>query len=147
MRSIDLYPRERTNPIYAIDASAGHRTQPMANAICERVIGTIRRECLDWLIPLSESHLLHREYFPGAHLHVTKVLWTTGSRCTQRPTTPNAHRFACGRREILAAVLQASCETSWRKRWNCPGSFWFIGFRSETCLLSFCGTRKPRLPD
>jgi hypothetical protein len=28
-----------------------------ANAICERVIGTIRRECLDWLIPLSESHL------------------------------------------------------------------------------------------
>ena len=30
---------------------------PMANAICERVIGTIRRECLDWLIPLSASHL------------------------------------------------------------------------------------------
>jgi putative transposase len=30
---------------------------PMANAICERVIGTIRRECLDWLIPISESHL------------------------------------------------------------------------------------------
>ena len=29
----------------------------MANAICERVIGTIRRECLDWLIPVSESHL------------------------------------------------------------------------------------------
>ncbi len=30
---------------------------PMANAICERVIGTIRRECLDGLIPLSASHL------------------------------------------------------------------------------------------
>ena len=30
---------------------------PMANAICERVIGTIRRECLDWLIPFSEAHL------------------------------------------------------------------------------------------
>jgi hypothetical protein len=28
---------------------------PMANSICERVIGTIRRECLDWLIPLSED--------------------------------------------------------------------------------------------
>jgi transposase InsO family protein len=30
---------------------------PKANAICERVIGTIRRECLDWLIPISELHL------------------------------------------------------------------------------------------
>jgi putative transposase len=30
---------------------------PQANSICERLIGTIRRECLDWLIPLSESHL------------------------------------------------------------------------------------------
>jgi putative transposase len=30
---------------------------PTMNAICERVIGTMRRECLDWLIPLSESHL------------------------------------------------------------------------------------------
>ena len=30
---------------------------PNANAICERVIGTIRRECLDWMIPLSQTHL------------------------------------------------------------------------------------------
>jgi putative transposase len=30
---------------------------PKANSICERVIGTIRRECLDWMIPLSEAHL------------------------------------------------------------------------------------------
>ena len=30
---------------------------PKANVICERVIGTIRRECLDWLIPVSELHL------------------------------------------------------------------------------------------
>jgi len=28
-----------------------------ANAICERVIGAIRRECLNWLIPMSELHL------------------------------------------------------------------------------------------
>ena len=30
---------------------------PMANAFCERLIGTIRRECLDYLIPLNERHL------------------------------------------------------------------------------------------
>jgi transposase InsO family protein len=30
---------------------------PQANAFCERLIGTIRRECLDFLIPLGEGHL------------------------------------------------------------------------------------------
>src|SRR5712692_1101032 len=30
---------------------------PQANAFCERLIGTMRRECLDWLIPIHEGHL------------------------------------------------------------------------------------------
>ena len=30
---------------------------PKANSLCERVIGTLRRECLDYLIPLTEAHL------------------------------------------------------------------------------------------
>ena len=30
---------------------------PQANSICERAIGTIRRECLDHMIPLTENHL------------------------------------------------------------------------------------------
>jgi len=30
---------------------------PQANAFCERAIGTMRRECLDFLIPLNERHL------------------------------------------------------------------------------------------
>jgi transposase InsO family protein len=30
---------------------------PQAHAQCERVIGTARRECLDWTIPLNERHL------------------------------------------------------------------------------------------
>ena len=32
-------------------------SSPKANSICERVIGTIRRECLDWMIPMSQGHL------------------------------------------------------------------------------------------
>src|SRR6267142_2009693 len=35
--------------------SAPH--SPKMNAVCERVIGTLRRECLDWVIPLSEAQL------------------------------------------------------------------------------------------
>jgi transposase InsO family protein len=30
---------------------------PQANAFCERVIGTIRRECLDFMIAMSERHV------------------------------------------------------------------------------------------
>ena len=30
---------------------------PVANAICERLIGTLRRECLDFVIPLNDRHL------------------------------------------------------------------------------------------
>jgi transposase InsO family protein len=30
---------------------------PKANAYCERLVGTLRRECLDLLIPIHERHL------------------------------------------------------------------------------------------
>ena len=30
---------------------------PKANAYCERLVGTVRRECLDFMIPLNERHL------------------------------------------------------------------------------------------
>jgi transposase InsO family protein len=30
---------------------------PKANSLCERLIGSLQRECLDWAIPLSEGHL------------------------------------------------------------------------------------------
>jgi transposase InsO family protein len=53
---------------HALDQSIGHlglkvlktpvRT-PVANAICERFVGTLRRECLDFVIPLTEHHLRH----------------------------------------------------------------------------------------
>jgi transposase InsO family protein len=30
---------------------------PQGNAFCERLVGTFRRECLDYLIPFHERHL------------------------------------------------------------------------------------------
>jgi transposase InsO family protein len=41
-----------------IDAIATPIHAPTANAIVERVIGTLRRECLDHLIIVNEQHLL-----------------------------------------------------------------------------------------
>jgi putative transposase len=54
--------------IYSADLDSGLRSMglavlktpvraPQANAFCERLIGTIRRECLDFLIPINERHL------------------------------------------------------------------------------------------
>jgi hypothetical protein len=31
------------------------RRSPQANALCQRLLGTIRRECLDFLIPLTSA--------------------------------------------------------------------------------------------
>jgi putative transposase len=30
---------------------------PQANSHCERLVGTVRRSCLDYLIPINERHL------------------------------------------------------------------------------------------
>jgi putative transposase len=39
---------------------------PQANSLCERLLGMLRRECLDFLIPLTEHHLrrLLNEWVP-----------------------------------------------------------------------------------
>jgi putative transposase len=53
---------------------------PMANGIFERVIGTIRRECLDWLIPLSESHLrsILKSWIPHYNSGRPHMTWGPG---------------------------------------------------------------------
>jgi putative transposase len=47
---------------------------PMANAVCERLVGSLRRECLDFLIPVGEEHLrrvlrIWRVHYNGARPH------------------------------------------------------------------------------
>ena len=51
-----VFERDRSSDSSLVELKSPPHS-PKANAICERVIGTIRRECRDWLIPLSASHM------------------------------------------------------------------------------------------
>jgi putative transposase len=64
---------------------------PMANAICERVIGTIRRECLDWLITLSESHLRSILKSWKSHYNTGRPHMGLGPGVPDPPPTTLAH--------------------------------------------------------
>jgi transposase InsO family protein len=84
---------------------------PQANAYCERLIGTMRRECLDFMIPFNEKHLRtilrewvrhynhgrpHRSLGPGLPVPSSKptvVSWT------------NRHQIPQGWRVMKKSIL------------------------------------------
>jgi transposase InsO family protein len=53
---------------------------PKANAICERVIGTIRRECLDWMNPAFGGAPAGNTRRVGHSLQHRTSAWRVGSR-------------------------------------------------------------------
>jgi transposase InsO family protein len=69
---------------------------PVANAICERVIGTLRRECLDFVIPLGENHLHGILTAWVAHYNEGRPHMSLGPGIPQPPTSLpvplNVHR-------------------------------------------------------
>jgi len=76
---------------------------PKANSICERVIGTIRRECLDWLIPLSEPHLRVILRIWGSHYNHSRPHMALGPGVPDPPcalipalTQESRHRLGKG---------------------------------------------------
>jgi len=85
---------------------------PKANSICERVIGTIRRECLDWMIPVTEAHLRAtlREWV--RHYNTGRPHKSLGPGVPDPPKVasviPNSefrHRLAAGAVVITKSVL------------------------------------------
>ena len=93
---------------------------PKANAICERIIGTIRRECLDWMIPLSEAHLraILREW--GAHYNTGRVHSRLGPGVPDPPPatvalakTESRHRLAANTLVTSRAILRGLHHEYW----------------------------------
>jgi putative transposase len=82
---------------------------PTANSICERVIGTIRRECLDWLIPLSESHLRRTLKSWISHYNTGRPHMALGPGVPDPPSAnidrphPNS-RHCCGESYAVRAI-------------------------------------------
>lgn len=85
---------------------------PMANAHCERVIGSIRRECLDYLIPLNDRHLKrilreliiyynrgrpHSALGPGFPEPIQPTVSDSGHRHRLRPGLPCCENAGTGR--------------------------------------------------
>jgi len=86
---------------------------PKANSRCERLVGTVRRECLDFLIPLGEGHLKRVLNIWVTHYNQGRVHMSLGPGIPAplRPPPPeNAehHRPPNGhvvrRREVLGGL-------------------------------------------
>jgi len=85
---------------------------PMANAVCERLIGTIRRECLDWLIPISEAHLRSILKSWASHYNEARPHMALGAGAPDPPpksavllTQQSRHRIAEGLVVLAKSVL------------------------------------------
>ena len=83
---------------------------PQANAFCERLIGTIRRECLDWLIPLHQRHLRQILTTWVAHYNRGRPHASLGpgipevSPALFQPA-PTGHRLPTGSRVLATPIL------------------------------------------
>ena len=83
---------------------------PQANAFCERVIGTIRRECLDWVIPLNQRHLRRVLQQWVEHYNRGRPHESLGPGIPDPPhewcvPASNGHRIPEGHRIFANAVL------------------------------------------
>jgi len=84
---------------------------PVAHTICERVIGTLRRECLDFVIPLNDRHLYRILQQWVAHYNEGRPHMSLGPGIPQpRPVLPGLpqavrHLIPMGQRIVARSVL------------------------------------------
>lgn len=69
---------------------------PQANVLCERLLGTLRRECLDFIIPPAESRLQHLLKDWVSHYNTSRPHMSLGPGISQPlaslPVPRQAHR-------------------------------------------------------
>ena len=83
---------------------------PKANAFCERLVGTLRRECLDFLIPIGEQHLrrilkAYVRYYNRGRPHSALGPGIPEPIHASVPASGHRHRLPSGYRIISISVL------------------------------------------
>ena len=109
-----IYPKRLDDSIKALglEVLRSPVESPKANSICERVIGTIRRECRDWMIPVSERHLraILREWtlhYNGGRPHsaLGPGVPDPPREAVVIPESESRHRLAAGAFVLAKSVL------------------------------------------
>jgi putative transposase len=82
---------------------------PKANAICERIIGTLRRELLDRVLIINEHHLRralteYLRHYNAARPHRSLGQLTPAQAETQPPQTINLAEHRVHRRQVLGGL-------------------------------------------
>jgi transposase InsO family protein len=82
---------------------------PQANSFCERLVGTIRRECLDFLIPVTERHLRKLLGRWVTHYNRGRPHSSLGPGIPDAPpdrvVALHGHRLPNGHRVVATAIL------------------------------------------
>jgi len=83
---------------------------PQANAFCERLIGSLRRECLDFMIPFSEQHMKRAVQEWVTHYNRGRPHSALGPGFPEPveadvPDSGHRHKLAAGHRIVKRSVL------------------------------------------
>ena len=81
---------------------------PQANALFERLIGSLRRECLDFLIPLSEGHVRRmlnrwRRHYNSGRPHMS-LATSVPAPPSSIPVRPQEFRHRIPERQTVISV-------------------------------------------
>src|SRR5215471_11003942 len=116
---------------------------PRANAVCERLGGSLRRECLDFLIPINERHLKMTVTEWVIHYNRGRVVRKKRSVATQPPSRAYIHDAS--RRVWISSqpgTPQADCVGA---RWREPATSWAHPDRGLTPHAAFRGYSESHL--
>lgn len=84
---------------------------PKANAICERVVGTLRRELLDWILIYNEAHAVevlteYLQHYNGHRPHQSRRQLPPDRTESPAPTTvPDLQAHRIRRQPVLGGLI------------------------------------------